>query len=235
MDGASKPRATELLDQQLAYYRARAHEYDDWFYRKGRYDRGAPVNSRWFTETEIVRSALHEFCPCGDVLELAAGTGIWTEELARYANSVTAVDASHEVLEINRSKVGDGVEYVVADLFTWSPARLYDTVFFGFWLSHVPPSHFDVFWSLVRRCLKPSGRVFFVDSALESTSAAKDHEPPDPSTFVAKRKLDDGRDFQIVKVFYEPGELTGRLQGLGWNIDVRPTESYFIFGAGEPS
>jgi trans-aconitate methyltransferase len=51
------------------------------------------------------------------------------------------MDASAAVLAINRSKVGDPrVRYVEADLFAWRPDELYDTVFFAFWLSHVPPT-----------------------------------------------------------------------------------------------
>jgi predicted TPR repeat methyltransferase len=38
------------------------------------------------------------------VLELVCGTSLWTEELPRHAASVTAVDASPEVLEINRAR-----------------------------------------------------------------------------------------------------------------------------------
>lgn len=46
----------KLLAEQLAYYRARAGEYDQWFLREGRYDRGpehrAPNGSgRWHNGT----------------------------------------------------------------------------------------------------------------------------------------------------------------------------------------
>ena len=41
----------------------------------------------------------------------------------------------------------------------------FDAVFFGFFLSHVPPSRFEPFWSVVEGLLAPDGRVFFVDEA----------------------------------------------------------------------
>ena len=59
----------------------------------------------------------------------------------------------------------DRVRFVQADLFTWVPDRRYDVVFFGFWLSHVPPGRFESFWTLVAGCLKEDGRVFFADDA----------------------------------------------------------------------
>jgi hypothetical protein len=60
------------------------------------------------------------------------------------------------------------VRFIQADLFAWEPDRRYDVVFFGFWLSHVPPGRFEPFWSLVAGCLKPQGRVFFADDAYHS-------------------------------------------------------------------
>jgi demethylmenaquinone methyltransferase/2-methoxy-6-polyprenyl-1,4-benzoquinol methylase len=88
-----------LLEGQLGYYRARAEEYDEWFLRTGRYDRGSEWNRRWFLELERVRQELDRFGPAGRVLELACGTGLWTVELARHTASITAIDASPEVLE----------------------------------------------------------------------------------------------------------------------------------------
>ena len=39
-----------LLTEQLDYYRARAGEYDSWWLRQGRFDRGAEANAAWFAE-----------------------------------------------------------------------------------------------------------------------------------------------------------------------------------------
>lgn len=46
------------------------------------------------------------------------------------------------------------------------------------------------------------------------------------------RRLEDGSEWQIVKLFYEPTELTDRLTDLGWNVEVRGTPHYFIYGSG---
>jgi hypothetical protein len=47
-----------LLAEQVAYYRARAPEYDDWCERRGRYDRGPDHTARWRAEVDTLRSAL---------------------------------------------------------------------------------------------------------------------------------------------------------------------------------
>ncbi|HEV2733746.1 MAG TPA: class I SAM-dependent methyltransferase [Longimicrobiaceae bacterium] len=87
-----------LLREQVDFYRARAGEYDDWWERRGGYDHGPAWNARWRAEVPAARDALARFRPAGEVLELACGTGWWTAELARYADLVTALDASPEAL-----------------------------------------------------------------------------------------------------------------------------------------
>src|SRR4029077_19663059 len=100
-----------------------------------------------------------------DVLEMAGGTGWWTAQLALSAARLTVIDSSSETLDLNRNRVRrSDVDYQVADLFAWQPPRTYDVVFFSFWLSHVPRSRFSGFWSLVRSCLAPGGRVFLIDN-----------------------------------------------------------------------
>ncbi|HEU4619535.1 MAG TPA: class I SAM-dependent methyltransferase, partial [Gammaproteobacteria bacterium] len=161
----SSPAPRTFLARQLDYYRERAAEYDEWWLRRGRYDRGAALNGEWFADAADLQAALEAFRPRGRVLELACGTGIWTERLAPFASTLVAVDGSSEMLAINAARLGGGaVRYVHADLFDWAPEETFDTIFLGFWLSHVPPERFAAFWDLVRRCLAPDGRVFFVDS-----------------------------------------------------------------------
>ena len=225
----------DLLQQQIAYYRARAGEYDEWFLRQGRYDRGPDLNQRWFDEIAVAARALAAFQPTGDVLELAAGTGLWTQHLARTATSVTCVDSAPEALALNRERLaGANVRYLQADLFDWQPDRRYDAVFFSFWLSHVPPERFEPFWEMARAALKPApaGRVFFVDALYDDTSTARDHRLEGAHATTLTRRLNDGREYRIVKVFHKPDELARRLGALGWNTSVTPTGRYFYVGQG---
>lgn len=221
----------ELLDEQISYYRARASEYDEWFLRLGRYDRGEAHRRAWFAEVAEVEAGLRDAQPQGRVLELACGTGLWTRRLVEFAEEVTAIDASPEVLRINQERVASGrVRYVEADLFGWYPSEAFDFVFFGFWLSHVPPDYFESFWSMLRAALRPGGSVFFVDNANNAQIAAKDHHLREADSFVMDRKLNDGRRFRVVKVFYEPAALETRLRALGWRGYVRSPGEFFVYG-----
>lgn len=223
-----------LLQEQIAYYRARANEYDEWFLRQGRYDHGSTETRMWFAEVEQVEQALAAFAPTGDVLELACGTGLWTQHLANYATRITAVDSSPEVLALNRRRLaltGSTIEYLEADLFSWQPTKQYDVVFFSFWLSHVPPERFAAFWELVRQALAPGGRVFFIDSLYSETSTARDHQLEGKAATSVTRSLNDGQEFRIVKVFYQPETLAAQLEALGWAAEVQTTFTYFLYGS----
>jgi SAM-dependent methyltransferase len=206
----------ELIDRQIAYYRARAAEYD----RTSSID-GDPFAA----DARKVRAALDAFAPRGRVLELAAGTGHWTGQLARHADELLAVDASPEMLERNAAKVGDPrVRYAVANAFEMLPDPSWDVVFFGFFLSHVPPRRFAGFWDTVRGLLAASGRVFFVD---EGRHDGWREDWIDESAGLVRRTLDDGTVHQAVKILWDPAELREALETLGWHAAVTPTGPFY--------
>ncbi len=224
-----------ILKDQVAYYRARAGEYDEWYLRQGRYYRGDEHKRQWFAELDVLQSELERERPFGKCLELACGTGLWTACLARGAAGLTAIDAASETIEINRTKIGDAqVRYVIADLFEWRPTETYDFIFFGFWLSHVPAWQFNRFWEMVRAALKPDGRAFFVDSLATQESTARDH-PELNDSGVEERKLNDGRTFNVVKVFHDPDQLSRRLHDLGWNGSIQRSGQFFYYGCVAPT
>jgi 2-polyprenyl-3-methyl-5-hydroxy-6-metoxy-1,4-benzoquinol methylase len=158
----------QVLDEQAAYYQALGGSY---------LEKGLDLPGG-----DELAEALEAFRPTGRVLELACGPGVWTGQLLRHAAEVTAVDASPEMLTVAAARVGsDRVRFVRADLFDWVPDRRYDVVFFGFWLSHVPPERFDSFWSLVADSLagvagssSPTTRT----APPMSSCTARRHRPP---------------------------------------------------------
>lgn len=228
-----------LLSEQVEYYRARAEEYDRWFFREGRYDRGDAATRTWFAELEAPRQALSELALDGaEVLELAGGTGLWTERLVDRAASLTVIDASSEVLEINRKRLGARaakVRYVVADLFEVAVDRRFDSVVFCFWISHVPHQRLADFLGWTRRLLRPGGSLFFVDSRREPASTASDHVLPERGAQVMVRRLDDGRQFRMVKNFWHPDVLAEAFAAAGLEVAVRETPTYFVYGTGSAS
>jgi demethylmenaquinone methyltransferase/2-methoxy-6-polyprenyl-1,4-benzoquinol methylase len=216
-DGGSESRRelAAVLGEQVEYYCAVAGEYEE-----------HAIPGAWGGGLE---AALDAFAPAGRVLELACGTGLWTAQLLRHADTVTAVDASAEMIAIASARVADErVRFIRADIFDWTPEDRYDVVFFGFWLSHVPLERFEYFWSLVGRCLAEDGRVFFVDDAYRTPDELVWGE----SSPMVRRLLNDGAAFRILKVPHTPAELEDRLNDLGWRVAVTPDWGPFFWGAG---
>jgi SAM-dependent methyltransferase len=143
-------RGDRILADQVAYYRARAKEYDETWH--GGHD------------PELI-AALDAAKPRGRVLELACGTGAWTQSLVRHpVASILAVDAAPEMLAIHAQRVPDPrITRLRADLFRWQPPDRFDFVTFAAWLSHVPPARFVSFWAMVASALADDGRVFLID------------------------------------------------------------------------
>jgi demethylmenaquinone methyltransferase/2-methoxy-6-polyprenyl-1,4-benzoquinol methylase len=209
-----KGTVEEVLARQREYYDLRAPDFDDSTKPTDRRSRGG-------IGAATARELLDGLAPFGDVLELACGTGAFTRELVRHARTLTCVDGSPQMLERHRELVaGAPVERVCADLFAWRPARAYDEVVFGYWLSHVPPPRFDEFWDLVASCLRPGGRAVFVDE--DRRGVVHEAERSEGAVPTARRRLADGRTFDIVKVFWAEADLEQRLQALGWEAQVRP-------------
>ncbi len=224
----------ETIQTQIAYYNARAKEYDEWFYRIGRYNRGLEINQRWFDEVAALKNVVNKVGTVESVLELACGTGIWTQELLKIGKQITALDASQEMIEINRQKLNNAsnVEYRQLDLFPWQPDKQYDLVFFSFWLSHVPPAEVDEFLSKVYNSVLPDGKVTIIDSYFEITSSAKDYPLQDKNEIYQQRKLNNGREFQIFKIYYQPDVLLNKLTQAGFQAEVGLTDTYFIYVQG---
>ncbi len=214
-----------ILKTQLDYYRARAQEYDESVHQTGRFA-GAPpgdpvVDEEWI---EIIQ-ALRHLKPGRDTLELACGTGIWTRELLPLSASLTAIDGAPEMLDANRAKLdAPAIRYQCADLFAWEPDRAYDLVFFGFWLSHVPPERLDAFLDNVARATQIGGQVFIVDEP----ARGKQLSGTSVDGLYQTRQLHDGRRFKIFKVYYDPALIQAELAHRGFaEFESLPGKGFF--------
>lgn len=229
----------QVLQDQSGYYEARAPEYDDVWYRRGRYDLGPVGNARWLAETTHLESFVDRLDLDGEVLELACGTGLFTRHLAPRARRLVAIDGSAAVLTINAERVGDPtVEYLQADIFHWEPPqdRRFDHIFFSFFLSHVPPHLLEGLWERLARWLAPGGKVSFCDDApgFEDRPSNPGEGVTDAPDWAHTRRLHDGREFTIVKLCHGPEQLTRWLAAHGWDADVGSTGHEFIYGTATP-
>jgi demethylmenaquinone methyltransferase/2-methoxy-6-polyprenyl-1,4-benzoquinol methylase len=228
----SEPVARSSDEELRAYYAARAGEYDDWFLRKGRYSRGVIADAAWAADMDAATLWLDAQPLSGEIVELAAGTGWWSPLLAQKATTLWLYDINEEPLELARQRLlAHGLAAHIHVRDAWAePDRQVDALFCGFWLSHVPRARLADFLALCRRWLKPGGHLAFIDSRRDPESGAVDH--PQPESDLSVRKLDDGREFTIVKVYWQPAELEDALRAAGFAAaNVTPTSRFFLTGA----
>jgi SAM-dependent methyltransferase len=224
-----------LLAEQIRYYDDRAAEYEDLWFRRGRFDMGPAFNEAWFHETAIIEAASDAFDASGRVLELACGTGLWTQRLAPRARQLVAVDSSPAVIELNRGRFGTpNVTYVLADLFDWEPDGRFDAAFTGFFVSHIPPDRWSTFWGRLASWLEPGASVFIVDDVAGPRRPYSGEGVDEGPEFAHRRWLADGREYMIVKRFYEPAELVTALDAVGWDADIRASGEHFQSGTAKP-
>ncbi len=212
MSQVDDPR-DRLIDEQIAYFEARAPEYDD--------SMEPDRSDADFAEWEQLRNQVRSAHLTGGVLDLAAGTGSWTELFIDTADTVTLVDASEGALDIARSRLeGRGAEFVVADLFTWTPSRLYDAVFSSFWLCHIPPDLIENFVAQVDSACRPGGTTVLVDEhtfddpGLALATAAHDE------AWVSHRTVQTGHDYRVVKVSHDPTQVGELFERSGWDVSI---------------
>jgi ubiquinone/menaquinone biosynthesis C-methylase UbiE len=216
--------------EMLAYYEARAGEYDDWYMRRGRYARGPIHDAAWNAELDGAGTWLDALPISGEIVELAGGTGWWSPLLAS-KGELSIYDAAEAPLERARERlVAHRLRAHLHVRDAWAePDRPVDGLFCGFWLSHVPRARTGDFLALARRWLKADGIFAFIDSLPDPQSGAADN--PAPEADLAVRHLDDGREYTIVKVYREPAELEDALRDAGFHdVRVTTTGRFFLLG-----
>jgi len=218
---STKLDLAQLLNGQIAYYEARAVDWDTYAGFGSPYPNQAEHNRCWFRALKLMGQALAAFKPTGHVIEIAAGTGFWSEKIAETAGALTVLDSSPSMLKRNKRRCARfcrlrGVPYraICSNVFEWMPDAQFDVIFFAFWLGHVPEPLFDTYWGLIARCLKPGGRVMFFDTRSRTASRSQDSS-------IVPRQLRDGREFLVVKTRHSPRVLERRLRTLGFEARVR--------------
>jgi SAM-dependent methyltransferase len=204
---------TDLHTDLTEYYARRAAEYERIYRRPER-----QVELRWL-ERAVTDAFTEE-----DVLEVACGTGYWTQFIARNARSVVATDASREVLERARKKdfgVCD-VSLCEADAYSLDGVSgVYSAGFAGFWWSHIPKDKATDFIRAFHARLRPNAPVVLMDNSFVEGNSTPISRTDDDGNSYQLRDLEDGSRHEILKNF--PSELDLRTSLARWARDVEFT------------
>lgn len=199
-----------MHDDLQRYYADRAAEYDRVYRKPER--QGDLARLR-----ETLRGLLRRH----RVLEVACGTGYWTEPIGRVAESVLATDINAEVLSIARERCGSipGLRFPQADAYALDGVDGdFSACFAGFWWSHIPKARIPAFLSSLSAKLAPDALVVFADNRyVPASSTAISRTDADGNTY-QQRKLEDGRTYEVLKNFPDEAELRALLGDAGAQV-----------------
>ena len=198
------------MDQSLRqsmneYYNERAAEFDE-IYTLGKPPGKVTDPELYREEAGRLGELAREHCR-GSILDIPCGTGYWLQFYAANCTAITLVDQSENMLREGREKACEhGVEaitrFVKADaLEVPLDDRSFDTALVGFFLSHVTDAQMGLFFRNLMNALKPDGRVLILDSGWTRYRGSR------PKEGTTVRKLNDGREFEIYKRYFERADF----------------------------
>jgi SAM-dependent methyltransferase len=185
------------------YYARRAREYERIYDKPERQ-----------ADLARLRETIPSLLDGRHVLEIACGTGYWTQFVASRAETVLATDVNEEVLALARRKAYPRSNVSFARLDINSDDSLphrFDGGLAAFWWSHVPRQRLGRFLGHFHRRLEPDALVLYVDNRyVEGSSTPLTRTDEDGNTYQT-RVLDDGTRYEVLKNIPDGSELAGTL------------------------
>jgi demethylmenaquinone methyltransferase/2-methoxy-6-polyprenyl-1,4-benzoquinol methylase len=202
------------------YYSKRAAEYEQIYQKPERQH-----------ELEWLRRRVPELYRKRTVLEVACGTGYWTQFIARTAKKVHACDINDSVLEIAREKPlpANRVSFFKADAVSLEgvPGGC-DAAFAGFWWSHVKKSDLARFVRNLAAHLEPGALVGILDNQFaEGSSTAISRRDAEGNTY-QMRKLANGEEYEVLKNFPTAAELADAVQPVAREAHLESLAYYWL-------
>jgi demethylmenaquinone methyltransferase/2-methoxy-6-polyprenyl-1,4-benzoquinol methylase len=204
--GNCKQKEIDLLKQ--AEITAEYYELQSEYYHEKYYGNRSRADDVLKNEIDLLQNT---FCSL-DVMEIACGTGFWTESVAKTADSVYATDINTSMIDVARRRLAHlhNISYGVSDAFRVSrEPRKYSGAFCVLFWCHIPVQRIEDFLSALCASLKPGSPVIFVDQLEDSD--VKNHTTDRYGNRTAKRKI-DGKPFFIVKNVPSAAQLHNYLE-----------------------
>ena len=183
----------------IDYYAKRANEYERIYQKPERQN-----------DLERLRDLSRKTLAGKNVLEIACGTGYWTQVISQTANSITATDINEEVLQIARAKIyGCTISFQKADVFGLSPLSQnnFTAGLAAAWWSHLQRSQIRNFLLHFHRLFPPGSLLVFMDNQFVPGSNTPISRTDDDGNTYQTRKLENGNEYEILKNFPDEKEI----------------------------
>jgi ubiquinone/menaquinone biosynthesis C-methylase UbiE len=204
------------------YYRSRAPEYDRFYQNPERQNDLARLRA-WVMDHVRGRT----------ILEIAAGTGYWTEVAASVCKAITATDPVNETLAVAaKRRLGSNVELITADAYD---LRQFTTAFNAgmahFWWSHVEKQRQQAFLSEFMKCLGPDALVLMIDQTYVEGICPTVSRYDEWHNRYELRRLQNGAIYEIVKNYPSNEELLASFAQFGEDIRIMRLDHFWALSA----
>jgi SAM-dependent methyltransferase len=204
---------------------------------KAYYKERAPVYDRVYSYPERQGDLrfLEEYIPQQfsklSVLEIAAGTGYWTQFISKKSRSILATDATKEQLkELKKREFFCDVKTMVADAYSLeSVAKKFEGAFAGLWLSHVPKQRRGDFISGLHHHLVSGATVLYIDNSAVQCRHLPIAESDDFGNTYQNRELDNGVSYSVLKNFPTQEELIDLTKEFAVDTQYIGLEIFWLF------
>lgn len=186
------------------YYNERAPEYDDIYLGKAR---GALDPLLYQKDIEKIGELCRHF-GCGHTIDIGCGTGFWLSYYAGNCERILLCDTSENMLaqcEIRVKELGlsNRCNFIKGDFFEYDFSESsFDSCFVGFFISHLFLEWERRFFTKLRKILKPTARIMFVDSAW-----SKERKKCREKEGMQERILRNGRTFKVYKRYLNTSDI----------------------------
>ncbi len=204
----------------IDYYAKRAREYEKIYEKPERQD-----------DLEMLKARISRAFPKKNVLEVACGTGYWTQFVAKSAQSIFASDFNKEVLKIACTKPFGtcDVQFAEDDAYTLGEVKnKYDAGFHAFWWSHIPLQKINPFLKTFHSKLTAGATVIMIDNRfVEKGSTPISRHDVDENTYQV-RKLANGSEYEVLKNFPSSADIEKHLKGFALEIKIELLKYYWV-------
>ena len=166
-----------------------------------------------------------------NMLEIAAGTGYWTQFISKTAQSILATDVTEEVLKnLKRRHLPGNVTTMVIDAYALeNMPNQFDGAFAGLWLSHVPRQRLREFVIGVHRYMKPGATVLYIDNSPIQHKRLPITDMDGFGNTYQDRVLDNGTSYKVLKNFPTRQELLEMVKEVACDTEHLELENFWLF------
>lgn len=203
----------------ITYYKERAKEYEEIYFRPERQD-----------ELRKIEFVLQDIFKEKTAIEIACGTGYWTERISLAAKSILATDINDSVLEVARDKKysRNNVNFQSQNLFSFNPEKRFESLFGGFIWSHINLQELDNFIDRINSLVLPNGTIVLIDNNYVEGISTPVTEKDEFGNTYQTRALKDGSEHLVLKNFPTAELIDEKLKGKAKEISFTSLGYYWM-------